>query len=102
MAAAWMKALPFEFGAVALMHMAMEHVLGMILIHQGIEAFKALVGQIIQIAIALCRGMRHQDIETVPKGDGRPHLTDPAFHFFFRIHKGTVMIAHGAAKSQDP
>ena len=59
-----MNPFPLE-SAIFLMNMAMEHVERFVFLNQIIETFEASVGKIFQIAIAVSRGMGHQNVKTI-------------------------------------
>ncbi len=94
-------ALAYELVAVFLVDMAVEHVFRLVAVHQVIKAAETMVRKVIEVAIALGRGMGDQDVEAIVEGDIALHFADAGEHFSLGVHVLAIMVAHGTAKPHD-
>ena len=92
----------FKIIAVALMHVAVNHVAGMKAVNDGIKRFKTLVGQVIFVAIAPRRRMGQQDVNTAVPPDFQKQFLIAEAHFPLGILMVTGIVFHTAAKTQNP
>ena len=92
----------FEAAGIFLVDMSVDHIVGVIFLHQVHKGLKSSVGDVLLIADTSCGRMGHQDIKAArsPKLQGKPLCT--AAHLRFRVLIGSRAVPHGAAKSHDP
>ena len=97
-----MHKLPLEVSApVGLMDMSVEHVLRMPPVHQRIKALKACVRQVLHVAVASGRRVRHEHVKAVLQHNLRHHMADAGFHFLLGVHAGTRLVAHRSPEPQN-
>ena len=77
----------------------MEQILGLVLVQQCFQTFKALVGWVFVIAHTPDGCMGHNHIHTAAAPQRKPQLPDPAVHFLFRILMLPRMILPAATQA---
>lgn len=90
-----------KIAAVVLMYMSVDEIAGLVTVQQVAESLKTPVGKIFAIVNVPGRRMGQQDIDTAMAKERERSLFGPAVHFLLFILVLSVIVIHGAAKSQN-
>ena len=81
--------------------MSMDKIRGRIALHQSKKALEAPVGQIFLVIEMICGRMGQQNIKSLVALERIPQPPDTGVHLPFCILMRALLIAHGAAESQN-
>jgi hypothetical protein len=85
--------------AVIAVDVAVEEILGLVLVQQFHESLKTPMGGVAVIAKTVGRCVGHHNIHTLGTPQGEAELADPAAHFLLGVLMGAGMVPAAAAKA---
>ena len=87
--------------AVARVDMAVDHQGGAAGLEERVEAGIALVGEVRQVAVSLCRRVGHEDVHAAEAPEKGIGPMDAAAHGALRVHVRSRPILHAPAEAED-
>ena len=95
--------LALEKRGIGLVHMAVDHDGGAVLVQQGPETFEPAVGDMLLVAHTADRGVGEENIETAGGTEIPAERPDPVFHLLLGIHiDGIRPVTQAAAEAENP
>ncbi len=87
---------------VVKMNMTVDHMRGVVFLHQLAKDRKSCMRQIRIVPHTLSRGVSQQDIKATVAFQGQPQLADPPFHLNGSVLMTSFCVTHGASQPKDP